>query len=170
MIWFTADTHFGHKNIIKHCDRPFDSVEEMDETMISNWNDRVQKGDRIYHLGDFAVYCSTEHAHNILKRLNGEIFLIRGNHDKTVKSLEGKFAFVRDYYELKYKPIHVCLFHYALRTWRGRHYGSWHLYGHSHGSLPPLKGEKCCDVGVDVWDYSPVSIEELQEKFTKEEQ
>lgn len=72
MIWFTADTHFGHKNILEYSARPFSTVEEMDEALISNWNNKVASDDEIYHLGDVAL-CSPSKLNKILDRLNGKI-------------------------------------------------------------------------------------------------
>ena len=79
MIFFTADTHFGHTNILKLCNRPFDSIEEMNEAMISNWNDRVKGTDTVYIVGDMFFRC--EDAETVLKRLRGKKRLIVGNHD-----------------------------------------------------------------------------------------
>lgn len=79
-ILFTADTHFGHRNIIRYCNRPFYSVEEMDETLINNWNKVVDKEDVVFHLGDFAVGGAALWS-NLLQRLNGKVYLIMGNHD-----------------------------------------------------------------------------------------
>ena len=79
MIYFTADTHFGHYNVIRFCDRPFASAEEMDEAMIQNWNDRVTGNDTVYILGD--MFFRSTNAEEILKRLKGKKRLIVGNHD-----------------------------------------------------------------------------------------
>lgn len=79
MIYFTADTHFGHYNAIRFCDRPFASAEEMDEAMIQNWNDRVTGNDTVYILGD--MFFRSTNAEGILKRLKGKKRLIVGNHD-----------------------------------------------------------------------------------------
>ena len=77
MIYFTADTHFGHCNVIRFCDRPFASAEEMDEAMIQNWNDRVTGNDTVYILGD--MFFRSTNAEEILKRLKGKKRLIFGN-------------------------------------------------------------------------------------------
>ena len=79
-IFFTADTHWGHRNIIKYCQRPFADVDEMNETLITNWNNSVGKDDIVFHLGDFAMGGSADWS-RLLDRLNGRIYLILGNHD-----------------------------------------------------------------------------------------
>src|SRR3990167_104024 len=79
--WFTADTHFGHSNILKYCERPFSNIEKHDQILIDNWNSCVRTGDLVYHLGDFAM-ASKGRLKSIIERLNGEIILILGNHDK----------------------------------------------------------------------------------------
>ncbi len=161
MIWFTSDTHFGHKNILQYCERPFDSIEEHDEALIQNWNDRVHKGDVVYHLGDFAL-CSQDKAREIAGRLNGNIYLLLGNHDKGIKGMEDMFVWVRHYHEVKTKGDYrkICLLHYAQRVWNGSHRGTYHLYGHSHGDLDDHGYST--DVGVDRWSYGPVSLEEIE--------
>ena len=89
-IWFTSDTHFGHKNIIKFSERPFSDVEEMDEVMIRRWNEVVGKDDTVYHLGDFA-FLSTGKLRQLISRLNGKICLVNGNHDGPALGCEDCF-------------------------------------------------------------------------------
>ena len=79
-VFIISDTHFGHENIIKYCNRPFSSVEEMDEKMIKNWNETVSNNDVVLHLGDFGLG-KKEYIASIVKRLNGKKILIMGNHD-----------------------------------------------------------------------------------------
>lgn len=79
-VWFTADTHIGHRNIIKYCQRPFSDVEDMNKTLISNWNKVVGINDYVFHLGDFSVGGAAEWT-SLLDSLNGRIFLVLGNHD-----------------------------------------------------------------------------------------
>lgn len=164
-IWFTSDTHFNHRNIL--LSRPqFTSVEEMNELMIERWNARVKRSDRVYHLGDVALG-NADAARQILNRLNGAIHLIRGNHEAVAenKKCADRFVWIKDYHWLKLGEQKVYLLHYAMRTWNCMHYGSWHLYGHSHGSLPELPGTLSFDVGVDCWDFAPISYEEVQQKM-----
>ena len=81
MIYFISDTHFNHNNIIKYCNRPFKSINEMNQTIINNWNKTVKADDEIYHLGDL-VLGKKEEMYNTVSNLNGKKYLIRGNHDK----------------------------------------------------------------------------------------
>lgn len=157
-IWFTADLHLNHKraHILMH--RPFDSVEAMNEEIIARYNERVRNGDTVYILGDFAF---GEHT-PFLQRLKGQKHLIKGNHDhsKLIKKATG-WQSVNDMLHLKMPDeTLIVLCHYAMRVWRNSHYGSLHFYGHSHGSLPG--DSQSCDVGVDCWDYRPVSLDEIR--------
>jgi len=151
--WFTSDTHFGHANIVRYCNRPFANVREMDEALISNWNECVKPKDTIYHLGDFAFRGDPS---PIFRRLNGEKFLLLGNHDvrKVVNKL---FGWVKSTYKLRYNNQRIWLSHYAHLRWPNSHHGSFHLYGHSHGQLEGMG--RSMDVGVDVWNYRPVHID-----------
>ena len=167
-LWFTADTHFGHRNILKYSNRPFDSVDEMDESLIANWNARVRPDDKVYHLGDVGL-CSPGYLEDLLDQLNGKIYLIKGNHEKPALSCRHRFEWIKDYYELvvddpdahRGKRL-ICLMHYAMRVWNVSHHGSWHLYGHSHGSLPDDPKALAFDAGVDCHNYMPISYEEVK--------
>ena len=168
-IFATSDTHFSHKNIIKYESRPFKDQFEMDEFLIEKWNKKVKHGDDVYHLGDFA-FASVTRIEEIIKRLNGRIHLVWGNHDKTVKqtrSLQEKFIWCRDYYALNNTfKVPVIMFHYPIQVWDRKHYGSVHLYGHVHSNKsdhhPMLMSlGNAYNVGVDVNNFEPVSLEEI---------
>ena len=174
-IWFTSDHHFGHKNIISYSKRPFASVEQMDETMISRWNEKVAPQDEVYHLGDVGL-CSPAKLQQILERLNGKIYLITGNHETSALVCSDKFEWVKDYHELLVPDSEahgnqrlIVLLHYAMRVWNVSHHGSWHLYGHSHGSLPDDKTSLSFDVGVDSHNFYPISYEEVKKIMAKKE-
>jgi len=163
--FFTSDTHFDHARVIEYCKRPFSDVSEMNETIISNWNKTVKPGDLVYHLGDFAFIKDTEKYLKLLARLNGSIHLIKGNHDRLDAVVAKEFATVSNYKEIKDEADgnKVVLSHYSHRVWNRSHRGSLMLYGHSHGSL---KG--CCqslDVGVDAWDFTPVTLEQIKRRM-----
>lgn len=167
-IWFTSDTHFGHRNILKHNSetRPYDDVDQMNESMISAWNDRVSKNDVIYHLGDFALTNKTK-AQEILGRLNGQKHLIMGNHDKGVANKIIGWSSIQAYKEISIDKRKIVLFHYAMRVWNCSHHGAFHLYGHSHGSLPDILSSRSMDVGVDATGQIAVSYEEVRERLEK---
>jgi calcineurin-like phosphoesterase family protein len=156
--WFTSDTHFGHSNIIKYCNRPFKNVDEMNEVLIYNFNELVKEDDDVYHLGDFAFQ---KHA-NYVRRLNGNQHLIKGNHEGHDWKNAG-FVWVKEVAMVRVEMQDIFLSHYAHRIWNRGHHGVWHLFGHSHGSMPDFG--KSTDVGVDSWNYRPVSFEDLQKKF-----
>jgi calcineurin-like phosphoesterase family protein len=168
-IWFTSDTHFNHANIIEYSRRPFVSLEEMTETMISRWNSCIKRGDTVYHLGDFALSWGARHAQTIdslLSRLNGQKFLIVGNHDRKEVLENSRWQSVDYYRELKVDlgGVHkqrIVLCHYAIRVWNQMHRGAWMLHGHSHGSLTDIGG-KILDMGVDCHDFCPVPLERVQ--------
>lgn len=164
MIFFTADHHFGHANVIHYSGRPFRDLPHMHEVMIERWNSVVKPNDTVYHLGDIFL-CSQQEALRIRARLNGNILLILGNHDKVANSLPQSFGWIKDLYYLRHENRRVVLCHYAMRTWRGSQRGSWHLHGHSHGALKPIGYS--ADVGVDVWDYRPVSFARVEAEMVK---
>ena len=164
-LWFTADTHFGHTNIIRYCQRPFDDVEHMDESLIANWNAVVKPGDLVWHLGDFSFAEPSRY----LTRLNGTIHLCFGNHDSRWRSLltHSSLASTCDVRWLRWQKQRIFLSHYAHREWPKAHHGSWHLFGHSHGDLPDHG--RSTDVGVDCWNYRPVNFDEIHERLTARE-
>ena len=119
MIFFTADTHFGHASILKLCKRPFKTIEEMNETMIKNWNDRVKDTDTVYIVGDMFYRCTD--AEDILKRLKGKKRLIVGNHDSSWingVNLDKYFLSVDKLLEISDGKHPLCLCHYPLLTWK----------------------------------------------------
>jgi len=173
-IWFTSDTHFGHTNILKFGKgRPFSNIEEMDETIIQHWNETVSEGDRVYHLGDFS-FSKPERTLDIAKMLKGQKFLVEGNHDKSDRRFSSvllkEFVWVKPYFKLKVEDKdheagrqNIVLFHYAIESWDTRHYGTWHLHGHSHGNLLSPDWQQRLDVGVDMHDFRPISYEQVKE-------
>lgn len=165
--WFTSDTHFGHKKCLQYCKRPFSSINSHDETLIKNWNNCVNPYDTVYHLGDFCFTGSTR-AIEILDRLNGNIHLIKGNHDfKMSKDVKARFKSVTDLKQIKIGNTKIIMCHYAFRVWNCSHHGSVNLCGHSHGMLDIAKNSKQLDVGVDVakqylGKYRPFKWQEVQ--------
>lgn len=161
-IFFTSDTHYGHANVIKHAKRPFQGLEDMHATMIERWNKVVQPTDTVYHLGD--VVWKQSLLEEIFTKLNGEKILVWGNHDSvaTRRSPVWKFATADIELQLPGEPLLV-LHHYSKRVWNKSHHGSIMLYGHSHGSLPG--DSQTLDVGVDCWDFTPVTLKQIKERL-----
>jgi len=168
--FFTADTHFGHANIIKYCDRPFQDVDAMNKGIIARWVATVAPADIVYHLGDFA-FLPVAQVHEILDQLTGKIHLIAGNHDRKIlgdKTLSDRFASVSVLTELSLAKKFIVLCHYPLLAWNRSNYGSTMFHGHSHGkSVYPNPQLKILDVGVDCHGYVPVAAEELDKKITQ---
>ena len=170
-LFFTSDTHFGHRNIIKYCQRPFSCIEEMDDALIANWNRVVGKDDIIFHLGDFAMGGSAEWS-RLLQKLNGKIYLILGNHDlKTIGAGFSRLEGVAMQMLINVKGQIIYLNHYPFLCYGGAYRNTWQLYGHVHTchanrglDVPRLKMlmPMQYDVGVDNNNYSPVSFEQVK--------
>ena len=167
-IFYIADTHFGHDNIRKLSNRPFATVEEMDRTIINNWNNKVKNGDDVYILGDF-TYKGKSYKH-YLKQLNGHKHLIIGNHDtKTVKESRGTFDFieVEPLLEVNDNGTQIVLCHYPLVEWNGYYRNVLHFYGHVHNNYHNetaryARGMKnAYNVGVDVIGFAPCTLNEI---------
>lgn len=178
-LFFTSDTHYGHANIIRYCNRPFGSPEEMHETMIERWNSKVKPGDVVYHIGDFAMRMGVPEVETIVRRLQGEVHLVLGNHDLKNKSVLRACGFAEKvpYKELKVGEQKIVMCHYPFLTWNKSHHGSWDLHGHCHGTLKPRSCPFCqkteestarrMDVGVDCWNFYPISFEEVRQQMEK---
>jgi calcineurin-like phosphoesterase family protein len=137
------------------CNRPFSTVEEMDAYMIKAWNEVVAKGDNVWYLGDFAFRCEPKRMRAIFSQLNGSKHLVPGNHDNK-DTLSLGWASVGQIRDITADGQRLVLCHYGMRTWPGVHRGALHLYGHSHGRM--LGNSQCCDVGVDCFDFRPVTL------------
>lgn len=158
-VYFTSDQHFGHARILELCGRPFASVEEMDETMIVRWNAVVQPTDTVWHLGDFTMG-SVEMAWRYRARLNGRVNLIHGNHDReSVRNSGCMWHISAPMAQINHQGRQITLCHYAMRTWDQSHRGALMLYGHAHGRLPGTR--LSLDVGVDCWDFTPVTLDQI---------
>ncbi len=193
MIFVTADTHFGHTNIIKYTNRPFTTVEEMDAALIANWNATVGNNDVVYHLGDVALR-NFDAFVAYMGALQGQIYIVPGSHDnnwlegwqkqmgmrkQAVYSASGLQVLLRpplvtlrpNIYAgsmagIPDPPPAIVLCHYAMLSWEISHYGSWQLYGHHHGALN-TESRYSIDVGVDVWGYKPVTLAEIGAVFAQ---
>lgn len=176
-LFFTSDTHFGHRNIIKYCERPFSCIEEMDDALIANWNRVVGKDDIIFHLGDFAMGGSAEWS-RLLQKLNGKIYLILGNHDlKTIGAGFSRLEGVAMQMLINVKGQIIYLNHYPFLCYGGSYRNTWQLYDHVHTGpanrgldVPRLKMmlPTQYDVGVDNNNYIPVSFEQVKRSIRKQ--
>jgi calcineurin-like phosphoesterase family protein len=159
-VFFTSDTHFGHAGrdnwLINQ--RGFASVDEMDETLIANWNAAVSQRDEVWFLGDFTLK-GAQHARRYLDRLNGKLHLIWGNHDVNAVRNLPRWTSSQFGAEIRLDGYRLTLLHYAMKIWNRSHHGSLMLYGHSHGSL--LGDSQSCDVGVDVWQFRPTTLDQI---------
>jgi len=163
-VYFTADLHLGHENIIDLCSRPFEKVAEMDRALAAQWNAVVRPEDTIYVLGDFA-YRSRRSVDSYLAELNGTKHLIIGNHDDA-NTLKAKgWASVQPYLEIAGAGRKIVLCHYPMRAWHGSYRDSWMLHGHCHGRMAAIR--QSCDVGVDAWHYTPVGYPQLMARMEK---
>lgn len=185
--FYIADMHYGHKNVLAFDNRPFRAIEEMNEALVERWNAAVSPGDIVYVLGDM-FWCSEQEAIPILKSLNGEKFLIKGNHDRCKNGkFQNEFVKITDYMEVEDNGRHIVLSHYPIPCFRNHFYGWYHLYGHVHNSfewhmmehdkmlMRELYSHPCnmYNVGVMMpWmDYTPQTLTEIikaEERFTHE--
>lgn len=162
-IYFTSDLHLGHQSVLEFQNRPFSSVEEMNQTLIDNFNSVVHANDRVYLLGDVSYRIPESQANELIRQLKGKKILIRGNHDGTYDP--SLFEAMYDYHELKYEKFKYILTHYPLMEWNGsRRNHSLHLHGHIHSTGTynaenRANGILRYDVGVDSHNYYPVSLE-----------
>lgn len=173
MIWFTSDTHFGHENALRFCNRPWDSVEKMGHDMIAQINGCVTHNDDLYVLGDFSFKLSIDEAQAVREQIVcRKVHLIPGNHDKDWSRAEVQGTFIVE------PPIHIIkaegrkfvLCHYPILDWPGLGHGSIHLHGHIHAPAGYNKQNRNknllrYDVGVDANGYAPVSLESVLSFF-----
>ena len=161
MIWFTADQHFGHENVIKYCQRPFRNSNHMTEVLQGKYNARVTPEDTVFFLGDLTLSNSPFIIEGILKRLQGTKVLILGNHDK-LDALR--------YVDVGFQSVHTSLVveEFTLvhdpalsAVDRNRQF----LCGHVHELFK--RQRNCLNVGVDVWDFFPASIGDVRNELAE---
>jgi len=171
MIYYISDTHFGHKNVIKFDQRPFKDIEEMDQTVIDNWNNIVTNDDDVYILGDF-VYKSRYDAAWYLKQLNGKKHLIIGNHDKHLITNEKAMTYfesVNNLLEIQDNGNKVVLCHYPIAEWNQYYRDSYHIYGHIHNAQSESQQymfaqQHAFNAGCMIHEYKPVTLSQMIEK------
>lgn len=188
-IFFTSDSHFGHKNIVRGTSewdligiyqytRAFDTMEEHNYTLINNINSLVKHDDILYHLGDWS-FGGHENIKKFRDQLNcQEIHLIFGNHDQHIEPIDSPYrelftscSYVKELsinIDKKYGIVgkqKFFLSHYSHQVWNKSHHGSIHLFGHSHNTLKGIG--KSMDVGVDTNNLLPYHLDEIMDIIVK---
>ena len=179
--FFTGDLHFGHKNVLTFDNRPFATVDEMDAELIRRWNNKVGKGDLVYVLGDLIWKSRNNDAPALIKSLNGQIILSKGNHDRFLHNSKAKAALagIKDYDDICVTledgtQRRVIISHYFIPMYIGHRYNAIHLHAHSHFSdeadfeidfAEQLNRMGCkneiYNVGCMYWNYEPVTLDEI---------
>jgi len=155
MYWFTGDEHLFHANIIKHSNRPFPLVFDMNNAILERHNEVVGNNDVVIHAGDTFWKKSYQEAQKYIEQLKGKHIFLKGSHDKWLKETNH-----HEIWEGMIEDQYIVVCHYAMRVWPRSHYGSWQLYGHSHCKLQAIG--KQMDIGVDCHDYYPISFEQVK--------
>lgn len=182
-VWFTSDLHFGHRNVIRFCDRPYETEKEMGEKLIENWNSCVGDNDIVFVLGDTFWFNDSRSIKKVLDQLKGKtIYMLPGNHDdfehyhrvdteRIVLCPDVVVLWLQEYNSSK--KFEIWMSHYPMMTWPHRDNGVWQLFGHIHSNPNRTEGVdqdlplhwNQMDVGCDYWNYKPVSMETLQTHF-----
>lgn len=167
--FYISDLHLGHKNIIKHEERPFKDLTAMEEAIIEGWNSVVGKDDTVYILGDLS-FEKPDKIYETLKQLNGKKCLIMGNHDsRALTNFKDQLLYVRDISSHKDEGRIVVMCHYPMAVWEHKHHGAYHLYGHIHSNRldhHPMEfdlGDHAFNVSADVINFIPRTLDELIE-------
>jgi len=173
-LYFVSDPHFGHTNIIKYTERGFDSVEDMNRTLIANWNDTIGEDDTVFIGGDFCLGGTSEWVY-FLSKLNGIKYLCEGNHDKGTPPMSYFKQVSTGWFNIRVKDpevdgseqrITVC--HYPMLSWYQSHRGSWQLYGHTHRFTPKGVTANQLNICVENWDYAPISYLNVKINITRQ--
>jgi calcineurin-like phosphoesterase family protein len=177
-VWFTSDLHFGHRNVLKFCNRPWKDEKEMGKSLIENWNNTVGDNDIVFVLGDTFWFNNSRSIKKVLSQLKGkDIYIIPGNHDD-----------FKSYHRVDDPRIHLCadvvtcwiteelkpkrevyLQHCPASTWPHRENGAYHFFGHIHSQPDKFEGVdqdlflhwNQADVGCDFWKWTPVDFDTL---------
>ena len=163
-FYITSDTWFGRPQILQIANRPFNNIEEMNSTLIKNWNKKVKKKDVVFHLGNFAWDPTT--ARKVLKKLNGKIYFLRGNQDAALEEVIDDFPnaeFVNQTIK-ELADFDLVLCHYPLAVWNGKDSGTIHIHGHTVFSHKTnLTIESRFNICTDFWGYSPINYLTLKD-------
>ncbi len=177
---YISDLHIGHQRSIEFDKRPFSSLDEMKQTIITNWNSVVKTGDIIYILGD--AFWNNSEASEVLKQLKGEKHLVLGNHDRVTSEIRKAFVSIEPIKEIKDNGRNIVLCHYPIAHWRNADHGTIHLYGHIHNGRDNRPFEEyvatmkqrgfsyeCYNVGCMMpWiNYTPRMLDEIIQDYNK---
>lgn len=164
-LYCTSDLHFHHANILKFQNNrssKFPTIEEMNEGLVKLWNEKVEKNSNVIIAGDFS-FGTPEQTVDIFRQLNGVKYLTMGNHDSANKLQFCDFQVVGDMFQFKYNGKSFFVSHFAHKVWDKSHYGCYHVYGHSHGSLEDDPNALSMDVGIDCHPtMQPFSYDEIR--------
>lgn len=163
-LYFSSDHHLGHHNIINHCERPYESLQEMDDDLIDRWNKIVPRGAEVVYLGDLTMNMKPAMIQEYLFRLNGrKWWFVYGNHDIQLERSKMYPPMDMLLLDIRVKDtrqlIHCC--HYPIMSWYQKARGSWHLYGHIHNNEAQHRDPRAYNVGVDVNNFEPLTYWEL---------
>lgn len=161
-IWFTADFHLGHKNVIKYCNRPFTSTTEMNTQLIKNYNKLVSNEDIVYILGDLS-FLNTISTTEIVRSLHGYKFLVKGNHDRKTNSAYRKMGFVEVYDQPIFLLNRYLLSHEPVDLYMP---SMVNIYGHVHEKAVNDDPNRFCCC-VEQTDYKPISLDQIEKHLTK---
>ena len=186
-LWFTSDLHFGHRNILKFCNRPWNDEKEMGPGLISNWNEKVGDNDIVFVLGDTFWFNDSRGIKKVLSQLKGkDIYIIPGNHDDfdayhrvddprihLCSDIVALWLESEYYLGWDRKIVEIWMSHYPMMTWPHRENGAIQLFGHIHSSPDRKEGVdqdlplhwNQMDVGCDYWGYRPVNIETVLQEM-----
>jgi len=171
MIYIISDTHFGHKNIIRYCDRPYLSAEEMDKALINNWQKTVSPSDTVIHVGDFA-FAKLARRQEILAQLPGTKVLVRGNHDYGPEEmLESGFNVVVESMTIEVGGVKYLISHHPIDPDMARLEildsigAAFHIHGHVHNKTPLYYAERSINVSCENTDYTPFQLRLLPHAY-----
>jgi len=170
-LYFTADTHYFHRNVIKYCDRPFESEPKMRRALISIYNQKVRKDDTVYFLGDVAMLGTSqwERLSGLVQSLNGTKHLVLGNHDefKWQRYLDVGFTSVHSAHWMESNGYKIVMAHDPA-VYCTLDPGTVFLHGHIHNLYKSLPAQRTINVGVDVWDFSPITLQQIFKELNLE--
>ena len=181
-LFFISDFHVGHANVIRFDGRPFKDTDEMNETLIKNWNSVVTEDDTVFYLGDLSMRCHPSTVKWFVEQLNGKIHFFMGNHDR-IREIRNLNRFEKIWGDddvmgagmisVKDSDVNrgyqdIILSHYPILSWNKGHHGAWHLHGHCHQSMtknPDMNWfykRRVIDAGCNGLDYTPISYSKLK--------